>query len=54
MLIGLVADFTTIYQDLNEADRLQIENNLLSFLVNQQTGAEEDLDLGTEKFKMRQ
>ena len=45
MLIGLVADFTTIYPDLNEADRLKVENNLLSFLVNQQTGAEEDLDL---------
>ena len=28
-----------------KADRLKVENNLLSFLVNQQTGAEEDLDL---------
>ena len=48
MLIGLVADYTTIYGDLNDADRIKIENNLLSFLVNQQTGAEEDLDLGTK------
>ena len=48
MLIGLVADYGNIYGDLNEADRLKVENNLLSFIINQQTGAEEDLDLGTK------
>ena len=35
MLIGLVADYGNIYNDLNEADREKVENNLLSFMVNQ-------------------
>ena len=48
MLIGLVADYGNIYNDLNEADREKVENNLLSFMVNQQTGAEEDLGLDTK------
>ena len=48
MLIGLVADYGNIYSDLNDKDREKVENNLLSFLVNQQTGAEEDLDMGNK------
>ena len=45
MLIGLVADYTTMYSDLNDKDKEVIENKLLSHLVNQQQGAEEDLPL---------
>ena len=52
MLIGLVTDYTTIYGDLNDADRIKIENNLLSFLVNQQTGGEEDLSLSNKAANM--
>ena len=37
MLVGLVADYGNIYNDLNDKDREKIENNLLSFMVNQQT-----------------
>ena len=48
MLVGLVADYGNIYNDLNDKDREKIENNLLSFMVNQQTGAEEDLGLDTK------
>ena len=28
MMIGFIADYSTIYNDLNESDRAQIENNL--------------------------
>ena len=48
MLIGLVADYGNIYNELNDRDREKVENNLLSFLVNQQTGAEEDLGMDTK------
>ena len=52
MLIGLVADYGNIYSD-NDKDREKVENNLLSFLVNQQTGAEEDLDMGNKISNMQ-
>ncbi len=48
MLVGLVADYGNIYSDLNDKDREKVENNLLSFMVNQQTGAEEDLSMGNK------
>ena len=48
MLVGLVADYGNIYNELNDKDREKIENNLLSFMVNQQQGAEEDLELGNK------
>ena len=48
MLMGMVADYGNIYNELNDKDREKIENNLLSFMVNQQQGAEEDLGLDTK------
>jgi hypothetical protein len=48
MLIGVVADYSTIYNDLNDEDRAKIENNALSFMVNLQQGAEENIGLDTK------
>ena len=48
MLIGMVADYGNIFNELNEKDREKVENNLLSFMVNQQQGSQEDLDLDTK------
>ena len=48
MLIGIVADYSTIYSDLNDEDRRKIENGALSFLVNQQQGAEENIGMDTK------
>ena len=45
MMIGFIADYSTIYNDLNESDRAEIENNLLSFMVNQQKGSADNLSL---------
>lgn len=35
MLVGTVADYTSIYSDLSDADRAKIENNLMNFMMNQ-------------------
>ena len=44
MLIGFAADLTSIYQDLNEKDKIQIENNILGQIVREmETGVEEQL-----------
>ena len=48
MMIGFIADYSTIYNDLNEGDRAEIENNLLSFMVNQQKGSADNLSLDTK------
>ena len=48
MMIGFIADYSTIYNDLNERDRAEIENNLLSFMVNQQKGSADNLSLDTK------
>ena len=48
MLVGMVADYGNIFNELNEKDREKVENNLLSFMVNQQQGSQEDLDLDTK------
>ena len=45
MLIGTVADFTTIYNDLNEKDRAKVENNLLSFMMNRTAPGARDLTM---------
>jgi hypothetical protein len=38
MLIGTIADFNEIYADLNEKDRMEVEGNLMSFMINQMEG----------------
>jgi len=44
MLIGFAADLTSIYQDLNEKDKIKIENNILGQIVREmETGVEEQL-----------
>ena len=47
MLIGTVADYVEIYQDLNDRDRENIEKNLLSFMVNQMEGGHGEDSLTT-------
>jgi len=47
MLVGTVADYVEIYQDLNDRDREKIENNLLSFMVNQMEGGHGEDSLTT-------
>ena len=42
MLIGTVADYTQIYQDLNDKEREQVENNLLGHIVRQMEGGSEN------------
>ena len=42
MLIGTVADFAEIYHDLNEKDRLEIENNLMNHLLGVMEGEGQD------------
>ena len=42
MLIGFVADFTQIYADLDERERLQIENNFLSHIVKMSEGGQDE------------
>ena len=46
MLIGFIADYTQIYQDLTEKEQLKIENDFLGFMVRQQQGGAEE-QLGT-------
>ena len=46
MLIGFIADYTQIYQDLTEKEKLKIENDFLGFMVRQQQGGAEE-QLGT-------
>jgi len=42
MLIGTVADYTQIYQDLTDKEREKVENNLLSHIVRQMEGAPDE------------
>lgn len=42
MLIGTIADYTQIYQDLNDKEREKVENNLLSHIVRQMEGGSPD------------
>jgi len=47
MLVGTVADFVEIYQDLNDSDREKVEKNLISFMVNQMEGGNGEDSLTT-------
>ena len=42
MLIGVVADFSQIYSDLDEKERLQIENNFLNHIVKMAEGGQDE------------
>lgn len=42
MLMGMVADYSQMYNDLNDADRLKVENNFMQFMMNQMYGGGED------------
>jgi hypothetical protein len=52
MLIGTVADYSQIYHDLNDEDRLKIENRLYGFLDNQMKGGGDNLGLDTKVTNM--
>ena len=42
MLIGVIADYSEIYQDLNDKDRQLVENKLMQFMINQMEGTGQD------------
>jgi hypothetical protein len=52
MLIGTIADYSQIYHDLNDTDRMKIENRLYGFLDNQMKGGGDNLGLGTKVTNM--
>ena len=48
MLIGTMADYQTIYSELNEKDRMEVEGLMMRFMLNQMEGEGQN-DIGNDE-----